>query len=361
MTDPDVDAALSRYTGAQLRLKRLTEKNREVKEQITTAMEAHAATLKKFLADSEVDCVPCLTDAENNPLYLRLETKQKYLPITEAEIKSIVETAITFDLLQPYYEELLATKEPPKKKRRGEAKGKPVVSTAEVLAAAVQDQVLQELTAPTSVVKVSKTKKRGYKPDLDHPVAIPEDVKKMAHELMQHEATLKELREKAMDEKRRCEDIKEETLPIISQRMAPDQKHEVDVTDSRGQVKTYVMTATAVKGKDGGPKSDAAAKVRAPPVPKLSSKTFCDSLPDICQGQQKWCTTSFEECKVLWKSDQELQQEVQRVLVEQLKAIVETKRAESMGKKKEGGDGGGGHNEPVSIKMRMKSRGNDDE
>lgn len=351
----DLTTAISKYTSAAEKLKRLPDKVKQQREPVLKEMEATQQQLLEFLKTAATECVQL-----PNSMYLRLETKQKFLPVTEEELKTIVESSVSLAKLEQYYDELLANWRP-KKKRRGAPVETPTISVAEVLAAALKKQLQEDLCEYRNTVKVSKTKKRGFKPDPEQNIQIPEVVQQQAAALVQFEVKLKDLREEASDIKRKYEEQKDAVLPIIESGLKPEQRQEVEVKGSNGLVKTYVMTAVASKNKNAG----APRRSTGGAGPKINAKQFCGALDDICLTQEKWKQVNFPESKQLWKTDTELQKDVASVLCHHLKVLCDARKKELQAKREtheeEDHEGAEPKTPAVSIKMRLKTRNDDDD
>lgn len=363
----DLNAAISKYTSAAEKLKRLPDKVKQQREPVAKQMDATQQELLDFLNQANSECLQL-----PNSMYLRMETKQKYLPVTPDELKTIIDTSFSLAKLEPYYDELLANWRP-KKKRRGASAAAtaehPFIPVAEVVLLALKKQLQEDLCEYRHSVKVSKTKKRGYKAP-EESIAIPEPVQQKAATLIQLELKLKELRDEATDIKRKYQEQKESVLPIIEQGLKPEERQEVEVKGSNGVVKTYVMTAVATKNKQAAPgKKRGSSSSGAQAGPKINAKQFVEALDDVCAAQERWRAVNFPEAKQqLWKTDADLQKDVYSFLCEHLKNLAEARAKELQAKRKEEqeagpaeGGPGGAEDSAVSIKMRLKTRNEEDD
>lgn len=337
-----LDQAIAVYGNMQMKLKKLAETNRERREPIMAMMKQRGEMLQKFMEEQKLTCMAVNIKDQKTPVYLRLQGKTKYLPVTEEVLKEVVEKTVTPANLQIYYKKLLPEEKPRQRKK--------LPTVADVLVEAVTDELYDKLSVVSSQVKVSKTKERGFKCDLDHLPPLPDYVSAAVSELHQGEQGLKMLRQRTIGSKRKYEEIKNQVLPVLSEKLKSNETQEVDVHGLDGKLKTYVMSAVAVATKEDA-KTEEKKGARKPSTIKITVKAFEDAVENVADSIVEW-QQPYHEAPADQNALVEVRKRMLEMLMRELKTMREKKHLEMTIKRAEKAVS----THPVSIKMRLKGR-----
>lgn len=238
----DGKRAIEVYSSAQLKLKRLADVNKEQKERATKEADKEKHVVQNYMQAQKIDCMPFYVKGQSKPLFVRLKNSTKYKPVTEDDLKRLVEETVTSDSLKKYHQQLIEDHKT-SRRRSAEAYEPPV---AAVLYNVVTDGLMTKFSVVSQNLQITNSKARGYKLDPEAPPPPPAILASVS-EVHRCNTSLKELRRKTILRKRKYEETKQKALPIIASYLRPNETQEVDVRGLDGKIKTYEMSAVASK------------------------------------------------------------------------------------------------------------------